>query len=399
MAEKLFLEISVDGKKLLSVRSMNLVQTIFGHHSFEVVVPSDAIESSSEALFNKLPDLIGKTLLIDWETGSFKEKSEGTDKSSFKGIVMDVSVSGQQKDHMLVTLTGKSPTILMDSAPNSDTYAQVGLKDLYDKANASNLTSELKAEDHLTYKGKIPFAVQFAETDFAFISRMMHEFGEWFYYDGQKIMLGLADAPNLDLGPQRVHSLDFTFSATQPAPTLSAWDYAADSIVEVQGVEPEHADGTASKVQKRSNDMYPAGTDKKVNQPFPSFADGEDLQPKRDDLKSVMDDMRQGRANDTHRLIGSSDLAEIQIGCTLKLDGFAYGGEYIVTQVTHSCRGKDNYQNYFQAVPSGAGIPASVHVAMPRIESTELLFLTTRIPKKWDGYVSPSNGEMPNHLG
>ena len=382
MAEKLFLEISVDGKKLLSVRSMNIVQTIFGHHTFEVVVPSEAIESSTEALFNKLPDLIGKTLLIDWETGSFKEKSEDSDKSSFKGIVMDVSVSGQRKEHMLVTLTGKSPTILMDAAPNSDTYSQVGLKELYDKANGSNLTSELKAEDHLSFKGKIPFAVQFAETDFDFLCRMMHEFGEWFYYDGQKIMLGLADAPNLDLGPQRVHSLDFTFSATQPSPTLSAWDYAADSKVELQGAEPKHGDGMASKVQKRSNDMYPAGTDKVVNQPFPSFADGEDFQPKREDLKSVMDGMRQGRANDTHRLIGSSDLAEIQIGCTLKLDGFAYGGEYIVTQVTHSCRGKDNYQNFFQAYPSGAGIPSSVHVAMPRIESTRAVVSDNKDPQK-----------------
>lgn len=382
MAEKIFLEVSVGGKGLRSVRSVSIVQAIFGHHSFEVVVPSDSIEANAKTLFDKLPELIGKAMVIDWESGSFKEKSEGTDKSTFKGVVTNVSVNGQQKDHLLVTLSGKSPTILSDAAPNSDTYADLGLKELYDKANGSNLTSETKAEVNLTFKGKIPFAIQYDETDFDFMCRMMHEHGEWFYYDGLKVRLGLADGPKINLGPQRVHSLDFTFCATQPPPALSAWNYLADSVVVVKGADPNHADPTAAKVQKRSRDLYPAGDDNEVNQPFPSYADGEQLQPKQEDLQALMDRARQARANETHRIVGSCDIAEMQLGSTLKLDGFAYGGEYVVTQVTHSCSGKDNYQNFFQAVPAGAGIPASVQVARPRIESTRAHVTDNKDPEK-----------------
>lgn len=381
MAEAIFLEVSVDGQELRSVRSVNIVQTIFDHHTFEVVVPSESIAAKSDDVFDKLPDLIGGKILIEWENGSSSGKG-GSNPSSFKGIVMDVSVSGQQKDHLLVTLSGMSPTALMDAAPNSETYLEVGLKELYEKTNASNLTSEIKAEDHLTFKGKIPFTVQYGETDFDFICRMMHEHGEWFYYDGQKIRLGLADAPSLTLGPQRVRSLDFTFSATTPAPTLSAWDYLADAKVDLQGAKPSHGDSTASKVQKRSDDLYPAGSDKDVHHPYPSHADGESYQPKRSDLKATMDRVRQGWANNTHRIVGSSDLADIQIGCTLKIDGFAYSGQYVVTQVTHSCRGKDGYVNHFQAVPSGAGIPASIHVAMPRIESSRGRVTDNKDPEK-----------------
>ncbi|MBK9418965.1 MAG: hypothetical protein IPN62_17210 [Flavobacteriales bacterium] len=382
MPEKIFLKVSVNDKELLSVRSVNVVQTIFGHHTFEVVVPSASIEAKADQLFDKLPNLIGETILIDWETSLSKEKSQGTDRSAFKGIVMDVSVSGQQKDHLLVTLTGKSPTILMDSAPNSDTYAKVGLKELYDKANSGNLTEKLRAEDHLTFKGKLPFVVQYNETDFDFICRIMHEHGEWFYYDGQKIRLGISDAPPLNLGPQRVQSLDFTFSTTPPSPTLSAWDYLANKKVEIQGAKPSHPDGISSKVLKRSNELYPAGADKSVNQPFPSYAEGEDDQPDRAGIKSLMDRVRQGHANDTHRIMGSSDLAEMQVGATVKLDGFAYSGEYIVTQVTHSCRGRDNYQNYFQAVPSGASVPASLRMTAPHIESSRAKVVDNKDPKK-----------------
>lgn len=382
MAEKIFLKVSVNDKELLSVRSVNVVQTIFGHHSFEVVVPSASIEPKSDQLFDKLPDLIGETILIDWETSLSKKESKGTDRSSFKGIVMDVSVSGQQKDHMLVTITGKSPTILMDSAPNSDTYAEVGLKELYDQANGSNLSEKLKAEDHLTFKEKLPFVVQYNETDFDFMCRIMHEHGEWFYYDGQKIRLGISDAPALNLGLQRVQSLDFTFSTTQPPPTLSAWDYLANEKVELQGAEPSHSDSIASKILKKSDELYPAASDKNVNHPFPSFADGEEGQPKRDTIRATMDRMRQGQANDTHKIVGSSDLAEIQVGATIKLDGFAHSGEYVVTQVTHTCRGRDNYQNYFQAVPSGASIPASIRIASPRIESSRATVVLNEDPEK-----------------
>lgn len=382
MAEKIFLKVSVNDKELVSVRSVNVVQTIFGHHTFEVVVPSASIELRSDQLFDRLPDLVGESILIDWETSLAKKESQGTDRSSFMGIVTDVSVSGQQKDHLLVTISGKSPTILMDAAQNSDTYGQLGLKELYDKANGSNLSDKLKAEDNLTYTAKLPFVVQYDETDFDFMCRIMHEHGEWFYYDGRKINLGLADATPLKLGPERVHSLDFTFSTTPPTPTLSAWDYLADEKVELLGADPKHADSVASKVLKRSGELYPAGAEKDVNQPFPSFADGESDQPERDGIRDLIDRMRLGRANDTHRIVGASDLAEIQVGATLKLDGFAYSGEYVVTQVTHSCRGRDNYQNYFQAVPSGASVPASIRLTSPRIESSRAKVTSNRDPEK-----------------
>ena len=382
MAEKIFLEVAIDGHVLRSVRSVNITQGIFDHHSFEVVVPSESIEKDRDSLFEKIPDWIGKTISIDWETGSFKEKGQGTDSSSFKGIVMDVSVSGQRKDHMLISITGKSPTVLMDGLPNSEVYLGVGLKELYDRANASNLTSELKAEDHLTHTDPLPFSVQFNETDFAFLCRMMHEHGEWLYYDGQKIRLGTANGTTLDLRPERAFSLDFSFGVSRPIASLAAWDYLQDKAVHLKSADPKHDDRVAASVQKKSGELYPAGSDKDVNQPFPAFADGEDMQPKSGSLQTDLDKQRQGRGNETFRVVGSSDLAEIQLGCVLKLDGFAYGGEYIVTHVTHSCSGRDNYQNYFQAVPVKSGIPASVSVSRPRIESSIARVTDNKDPKK-----------------
>ena len=65
----------------------------------------------------------------------------------------------------------------------------------------------------LTFTDKLPFNVQYNETDWNFISRMMFENGEWFYYDGQNINLGTAKAKTLNIRPEHVMSLDFAFSA------------------------------------------------------------------------------------------------------------------------------------------------------------------------------------------
>jgi uncharacterized protein involved in type VI secretion and phage assembly len=373
MAEKIFLKVDINGTELSAVRSVSISQGIFEHHSFEVVIPGASIEpdqTQPEKIFETIADWIGKPITIDWESGSFKQQSDGTEKSIFKGIVMNVAVSGQRKEFMTVSITGKSPTILMDGPLNSETYLNVGLKAMYDRVNANNLGSELAAKDDLTNKGKVWFSAQYNETDWNFMSRMMFMYGEWFYYDGQEIHLGTGKAKTLNLRPEHVASLDFSFSATRPIAQLRSWDYLKNGEVLVNAAKPKHDDPLAEKIQDSSDKLYPSFSADHAC--FPSYPDGDEHAPRERTMKDHRDLTRQGRGNETLTVLGSSDLADIQLGSILKLDGFAHGGEYVVTRVTHACNGTDNYQNYFQAVP----------VSYPRIESTRGKVMDNKDPKK-----------------
>ena len=150
MAQKIFLSVKVDGTELYAVRSVSISQGIFEHHSFEVVVPGRSIDpdpKNATKVMDTIAGWIGKTIVIDWETGSLKAERKGEDQSEFHGIVTNVSVNGQEKDFMTVTISGKSPTILLDGVPNSETYANVGLKDLYNKTIVSAPVNELAAEE------------------------------------------------------------------------------------------------------------------------------------------------------------------------------------------------------------------------------------------------------------
>lgn len=383
MAEKIFLKVDINGQLLHSIRSLSISQGIFEHHSFEVVIPGSTVEPDAkkpEKVFEKVADWIGKPIVIDWECSTFKQARDGKDHSIFHGIVMNVAVSGHRKEFMTVSITGKSPTILLDGVLNSETYAKAGLADLYQKAIVSAPVPELKFSNNLSFNDKLPFNVQYNETDWNFICRMMHENGEWFYYDGQNINLGMAKPPTLTIRPEHVTSLDFSFSTSRPVGPLRAWDYLKNGELEMKPADPKHDDKYATKIQKASDNLYPSH--KVDHSSFPSFPDGDDLHTTKDLLTGRLTKSRQGNGNDTFTVIGSSDVGDIQLGSVLKLDGFAHGGEYVVTRVTHACNGPDNYQNYFQAVPKNAGIPASVSVSHPRIESTAGKVMDNKDPKK-----------------
>ncbi len=383
MAQKLFLSVKVDGTELYAVRSVSISQGIFEHHAFEVVVPGRSIDpdpKNATNILDKVSGWIGKGIVIDWETGSLKQDREGEDNSVFHGIVTNVSVNGQEKDFMTVTISGKSPTILLDGVPNSETYANAGLKDLYNKTIVSAPVDELKAEDKLAFKDKLPFNVQYNETDWNFICRMMHENGEWFYYDGQKIVLGTAKASTIAITPAHVSSLDFAFGISRPVGPLRAWDYLKNSEAEMKPANPQPTDTYAKKILKAADDLYPSH--KVDHSAFPSWPDGDEHHTKKSLLNGRLDKARQGHANDVLSMIGVSHVGAIQLGSVLNLDGFAHAGEYIVTRVTHTCQGYDNYQNYFHAVPVDAGIPSSVAVARPRIGSTRGQVMDNKDPKK-----------------
>src|SRR5690606_40277901 len=49
------------------------------------------------------------------------------------------------------------------------------------------------------FRDKLTYSVQYNESDFAFINRMMRRNGEWLYYDGLDLVIGDKTQPTLEL--------------------------------------------------------------------------------------------------------------------------------------------------------------------------------------------------------
>ncbi len=382
MAEKLFLEVSVDGTILKSIRRLSVTQSIFNHHTFELVVPSDALDPDIANVFDGVTDWIGADIVIDWETGSFKQERDGSDSSSFEGIVSDISISGDSANHMLVTIKGHSPTILLDGVLNTDSYSESTLSDIYKRASSSNLTSKVKMNDNLSFSEKLPFVVQYNETDFNFLSRMMHRCGEWFYYDGKALALGLKTQPAIEITKDRIFSLDYSFNVSKPIAQIKGRDYVSHKVVDHEGKKASHKDSLASKVAKESTNLYPASADNYMTYPTYSEKSNEKDQHSENLVRDELTMLKQGRSNDVFTVFGVTDMASLQLGSTIRLEGLAYGGEFVITDLTHDCGGVDNYQNHFKAVPSDCAVPPGVHVRKPKMDDCVAIVTNNKDPQK-----------------
>ena len=69
------IEISIDGKKLETFSSLSLQQSIFGHHSLELVCRRDTFEEEGNLVLDKSDKLLGGKLMLKMSTEN-KDKNE-----------------------------------------------------------------------------------------------------------------------------------------------------------------------------------------------------------------------------------------------------------------------------------------------------------------------------------
>jgi uncharacterized protein involved in type VI secretion and phage assembly len=410
MAEKLSLKVTYgeSGTPLLHTKNMSISQSIFSHHHCNILVPGESIHDKldePDKLFKKIEAMIGQDLHISWEASTLKETVENPGENSFDGVITDIVIASDIRDHVLVSISAKSPTILMDGVQDTNTYAEKSLDDLFNASIENNLKAKLKKKSTLSFTEKLPFTVQYNETDFNFISRLMYNHNEWFYYDGTEICLGLKKVKK-DLSVKRIHSLDYSFSLSKPIGKVQARDYLKHKVMDIKGDDASPKESFAKKMHSESLKTFPANKQHFVT--FPSFPDGEEKGVSKKFIEGIQKSRKTSRSNEGFVLNGTTDLSSMRVGDTLTLQGTVYDGEYHVTSVTHTANGADDYQNIFEAIPADSGIPSSISVKQPMIDSCVAIVTDNKDPEKlgrvkvqfdWGEAISPWIRMVLPHTG
>lgn len=409
MPEKLILNVAIDGiGQLVSVQSFQIHQKLFDHHSFELSLPVESLSKNSAEVFNEIPNIIGKDVLFEWETGSFKEISDEASKASFKGIITDVSISGQRKEHRVILLKGYGYSYLMDGVADSNCYANKGIYDIFEDVLSKQLGGHLEGENNLTFKDKLPFSVQFEETDFDYIRRLCFEHGEWLYYDGEKLCLGLSsDSNSITLNQHKVFDLNVEMRVIQPSPKAMSRNYVDDAVTSITPESPVFSDNVASSTSSLSNELFPsASTNKQI---LPSRPEVDDDHLKEKIIQKRANFQNNAFGNRVLTVSGYSDHSEMQIGSTLTLENLGYDGDFVVIEVDHIASGRNNYRNYFVAIPGDAVVPPDVSLKFPEAKPTVAKVTNNDDPSKlgrikvtfdWcDGVESPWLRMVQTHAG
>jgi len=376
----------------LQYYSFSIKQELFTHHSFEVTVPYEMLDTGENGFFNEAhKKYCGQPIEITVTQKPTQKDSQVYSLLEFKGIITNIALSNTNStdgktdfNHQFV-LSGYSPTYLLEGGSQRRTFHDQSIGQIFKTVLAAypnDLLRQIKTPDHCTKN--LEYAVQYDESPYAFLQRLADEYGAWFYYDGQQLRLGLPDQPKapqakpslkkshrskaplndrflaesqLEFEVGASHQLDQSFDLAfdlQPHNFgLSHSDYQIPrrytSLSEDQPLS-QPSDFTAFALEKSDNLFAPAqlGTSRQVHEQ--AELDAAAWQ-RRGSWASRLVTFK-GTGENTGFGVGK----KVQVWSSHQAGKLHDYGDYRLTQVTHSVT-LDMYSNKFEAVPGKAQHP------------------------------------------
>lgn len=177
-------KITVDDKPCDYVY-MNLDQCMVGHHTFEIAVN---YRYQTKTVWAVTVDEIFRETL-NKPVNIVMTHIESGDTNEFDGVVTDIEVVGENGDQGTVVLYGGSPTMLLDRDPDMGVFVDYTLHNVVSET-LGNTGVKVEIKNNPKLQQQIPYLARYQESSYEFIKRVLHSYGEWFYYDGKKLVVG-----------------------------------------------------------------------------------------------------------------------------------------------------------------------------------------------------------------
>ena len=171
--------------------SQELLQPMILDFSIE---KENKIETQSDVIFADTTQIIGKSFEINVSTikTSHEDSNAKPQKAFvFKGMIIDVSASRATASTQSACVTVATWDALLQNAPHCRSFENMTLKEIIDSVLKSY--SDIKSKISPRFKEKIPYIVQYNQSDYVFIRMLAIRFGEWMYNTGETFIFGEMD--------------------------------------------------------------------------------------------------------------------------------------------------------------------------------------------------------------
>lgn len=387
MAQQVLVKMEMDGKQLTHYSSVKIWQNLFEHHEFEIIVPFELLEEEGEEhFFNQSHKVCGKTISFSFEK-VFDVFSTGQEKFDFvfKGVITSIGLRNRGAMDSSFVISGYSPTIMMEDIVIKKTYHQKSAKDIISEVLQKYPGNSLKNEVSSSRNSKVPYTVQYNETNFQFISRLAEENGEWLYYDGQKIILGPLKGKEVKFDINGVQSFDMSIELKPTKFELSGYVYTEDEEHQAQG--PSSIQGLnefSSFALKESDNLFSNTALIVADTPVIS-------QQELNDLAKIKRSMM---ASKLVIFKGNGEIPNLTIGTIINVTGSVPSqggrndsncnfGKYRIIDVEHTVDSSGNYSNSFTAIPESIQYPPpNPHVKHPAAQTELATVVDNKDPDK-----------------
>ena len=316
----------------------------------------------------------------DWLGESIVVKA--ANKPIFVGVVTNVQLHREGSDFGCIIVSGYSATYRMETAHSCYSWNDTTIGNVVKKLCAE---AKVQLELNPAFKENKDYICQYEESDFDFIRRLAHQYQEWMYFDGTKLIFGkprkLADPIRLEYGTT-LSSLDIGLQTLARSEQVFSYHSGADR--EMQRMTPDLAYGH----DKLAGDAFRASLgmfSKPARQhALPRISD-------ESELINYMGRKQAAETAETHYITAESQVPTLRVGSVISLySSFLERvgnlseeslGDFIIIEITHEVSQGSYYKNRFKAIPATIKAMPSPKVRMPLAETQMATVLSNADPE------------------
>ena len=363
--------ISVGKKSLSSFISLQIEQNIGQHHQFQMSVELETGSNRYVHNINSSKEWLGESIVV-----------KAANTPIFVGVVTNVQLHREGSDFGCIIVSGYSATYRMETAHSCFSWNDRTIGDVVKKLCEQ---AKVQLELNPAFKETKDFICQYEESDFDFIRRLAHQYQEWMYFDGTKLIFGkprkLADPIRLEYGT-----------------TLSSLDIGLQTLARSEQVFSYHS-GADREMQRMTPDLA-YGHDKLAGDAFRASL-GMFSKPARQhalprisnetELVNYMGRKQAAETAETHYITAESQVPTLRVGSVVSLySSFLERvgnlseeslGNFIIIEITHEVSQGSYYKNRFKAIPATIKALPSPKVRMPLAETQMATVLSNADPE------------------
>ncbi|MCQ9637335.1 phage baseplate assembly protein V [Chryseobacterium sp. WG23] len=363
------LDIVVEGKSISHFKHFRLQQSARTHHYFELTLAHDSLGEIQNHNLEEAQQFLGKRITI---TFKYKDYEDETPERTFVGVITKVAFSQEQMSLGNIALKGYSPTILMDSAPHTQSFG--GNHSVNTAIIADRIIKEAIGPSKFDFriepqnKSYINYSAQYCETHYNYLARIAAAYGEQFYYDGYVLHFGKLppyEKPiNLVYG-SNVTDVQVELKAVHTKPEYFGYNSSSHAKMNGSNNEIKHLGDLSAKAYELNNNIFKTRslTPTPINANM--FLDVDDSQ------KSA----RGSKAVEVFTVSGSTTVPFLSIGCVADIDmrkqdsnETSHFTTLMITEVSHEVDARGYYTGSFEAIAEGTGFMPKPDFIMPKAE-------------------------------
>ena len=363
--------ISIGKKTLSSFISLQIEQNIGKHHRFQMAVELETGSNRYVHNINSSKKWLGESIVV-----------KAANTPIFVGVVTNVQLHREGSDFGCIIVSGYSATYRMETAHSCFSWNDRTIGDVVKKLCEQ---AKVQLELNPAFKETKDFICQYEESDFDFIRRLAHQYQEWMYFDGTKLIFGkprkLADPIRLEYGT-----------------TLSSLDIGLQTLARSEQVFSYHS-GADREMQRMTPDLA-YGHDKLAGEAFRASL-GMFSKPARQhalprisnatELDNYTGRKQAAETAETHYITAESQVPTLRVGSVVSLySSFLERvgnlseeslGNFIIIEITHEVSQGSYYKNRFKAIPATIKALPSPKVRMPLAETQMATVLSNADPE------------------